>query len=107
MAHHTLKSSYAQLTERFNRCPQGAPPSELLFKILKILFSEREAALVARLPIKPFSASKAARIWKMDIAEACRILDTLAGRAILIDMPQNGETHYVLPPPWRASSSSL
>jgi ferredoxin len=99
MAHHTLKSSYAQLIERLNRFPQGAPPSELLFKILKILFSEREAALVARLPIKPFTARKAARIWEMDLAEARRILDTLAGRAILIDIPQNGETRYVLPPP--------
>jgi ferredoxin len=99
MAHHTLKSGYAQLTRRLNRFPQGAPPSGLLFKILKILFSEREAALVARLPIKPFTAKKAARIWKMDLSAARRLLDTLAGRAILIDIPQKGETRYVLPPP--------
>jgi ferredoxin len=99
MAHHHLKSSYAQLSQRLNRFPQGAPPSELLFKILKILFSEREAALVARLPIRPFTAKRAARIWKMDLSETRRILDTLAGRAILIDMPQNGVTRYVLPPP--------
>jgi len=58
MAHHTIKSSYSSLADRLNRFPQGAPPSELLFAILKILFSEREAELVAHLPIKPFTAVK-------------------------------------------------
>jgi len=99
MAHHTLKSGYASLVERLNRFPQGAPPSELLFKILRTLFSEREAELVALLPIKPFTARKAAGIWKTDLAGAQKTLDELAGRAILLDCEQDGETVYVLPPP--------
>ena len=37
MAHHTIKQGYSRLAERLNRFPQGAPPSELLFDILKIL----------------------------------------------------------------------
>ena len=60
MAHRTIKSGYADLVERLNRFPQGAPPSERLFKILKILLSEQEAALVALLPIRPFTARRAA-----------------------------------------------
>ncbi|MDZ7721301.1 MAG: 4Fe-4S binding protein [candidate division KSB1 bacterium] len=99
MAHHNLKSVYSDLSKRLNRFPQGAPPSERLFDILKILFSEKEAELVSLLPIKPFTVSKAARIWKMDEARAQTVLDELASRAILVDMPQNGETQYVLPPP--------
>jgi ferredoxin len=59
MAHHTLKTSYSDLVERLNRFPQGAPPSELLNKILQVLFSEKEAQLVSLLPIKPFTAEKA------------------------------------------------
>ncbi len=47
MAHLTSRSAYQRLTERLNRFPQGAPPSESLFRILSILFSEREAELVA------------------------------------------------------------
>ena len=66
MAHNTIKTSYANLSDRLNRYPQGAPPSKLLFEILKILFSEKEAELVSCLPIKPFTAKKASRIWKMD-----------------------------------------
>jgi len=89
MAHHTIKSSYSQLSDRLNRFPQGAPPSELLFSILKILFSEKEAELVSCLPIKPFTAEKASRIWKMDLTNTQKALDKLAGRAILVDIEQN------------------
>ena len=51
------------------------------------------------LPIEPFTAKKAARIWKMSCSQAQNILDELAGRAILVDVPHNGETLYTLPPP--------
>ena len=99
MAHKTLKTSYSDLVERLNRFPQGAPPSELLNKILKILFIDREAQLVSLLPIKPFTAQKASQIWKMDLNSTRKILDTLAGRALLVDIEQNGVQEYVLPPP--------
>lgn len=100
MAHHaTGRPAYQRLVDRLNRFPQGAPPSDLLYRILEILFSEREAALVALLPIRPFGARTAARIWKLDEAEARKILDELASRAILLDVEQDGEMLYVLPPP--------
>lgn len=99
MAHRTLKNGYSKLVDRLNRYPQGAPPSELLDKILHMLFSEKEAALVSQLPIKPFTVKKAAQVWKVNEAEAQKTLEQLASRALLVDLPQNGETVYVLPPP--------
>ncbi len=99
MSHVSLKSGYSELVDRLNRFPQGAPPSESLYKILSILFSEREAGIVAQLPIKPFTASQAARILKMDYTETRRVLDALASRAILMDTEREGETTYTLPPP--------
>lgn len=99
MAHNTVKTGYANLVDRLNKFPQGAPPSELLNKILKILFSEKEAELVSLLPIKPFNAEKAAKIWKMDLCSAQKTLDELAGRAILVDIESNGKSIYTLPPP--------
>lgn len=99
MAHLTVKQGYRELVERLNRFPQGAPPSETLYKILLILFSEREAQLAALLPIKPFTARKAAQLWKMELVEARKTLDELASRAILVDVEQNGETVYTMPPP--------
>ena len=99
MAHRTLKSSYSNLADRLNRYPQGAPPSQLLYKILAILFSEKEAGLVAQLPIKPFNAHKASQIWKLNLTETRKVLEELASRAILVDLEQNGESIYILPPP--------
>ncbi|MFW6134684.1 MAG: (Fe-S)-binding protein, partial [Elusimicrobiota bacterium] len=55
MSHMVGKSAYKKLEERLNRYPQGAPPSDTLYKILSILFNEKEAGLVSQLPIKPFT----------------------------------------------------
>jgi len=99
MAHTTVKSGYVSLTERLNRFPQGAPPSELLTRILKMLVSEQEAELISLLPIKPFTAQTAARAWKMSEVEARKHLDELSQRAMLVDIERNGTTEYVLPPP--------
>ncbi len=99
MAHHTSRDAYHQLTRRLNRFPQGAPAGELLFRILEMLFSAREAELVARLPIRPFTVGRAARTWGLPMAETRTVLDTLAGRGILLDAETDGRVTYVLPPP--------
>ncbi len=99
MAHLTARTSYDRLTERLNRFPQGAPPSELLTRILSMLFDPQEAELVAGLPLRPFTAEKAARAWGKTVAEAERILQELSSRALLVDIEQKGRMHYVLPPP--------
>jgi len=100
VAHLTVRSGYGQLVDRLNRFPQGAPPSDLLFEILKLLFSEREAGLVALLPIRPFKPAQAAASWKMPEAEARSVLEELASRAILLDLQgPDGEWRYMLPPP--------
>lgn len=101
MAHHNTikKNSYYNLAKRLNRFPQGAPPTDFLFKILKVLFSEREAQLVSLLPIKPFSERRAAEIWKLPLKDAKLILNDLADRGILLDYESNGESTYTMPPP--------
>src|SRR5512142_1221286 len=99
MAHHTARGAYESLVERLNRFPQGAPASELLYRILHLLFTEQEAALVATLPIKPFTAEAASRAWQRPLAETTRHLEELAGKGVLLDVEQRGVVTYVLPPP--------
>jgi ferredoxin len=101
MAHRTARAPYVDLVDRLNRFPQGAPPDELLYRILEILFSQREAELVAQLPVRPFTVRHAARAWKLTSAEARPILDELASRAVLLDIDGDGdgERRYLLPPP--------
>ena len=99
MAHHTVRSGFSQLADRLNRFPQGAPPGPTLFKLLRVLMSEREAELISLLPIRPFKAETAARAWNMPLAQAQSKLDELAGRALLLDILGEQGYQYVLPPP--------
>jgi ferredoxin len=100
MAHHTLKNGYSQLAERINLMPQGAPPGELLFKILSVLFSEKEAQRVALLPLRPFTSGTAAAIWKTSEAEARTCLENLASRGMMLDVENPEEGHiFCMPPP--------
>jgi Pyruvate/2-oxoacid:ferredoxin oxidoreductase delta subunit len=99
MSHMVGKLAYKKLEERLNRFPQGSPPSETLYKILSILFNEKEAELVSQLPIKPFTINTASRIWNLNLVNTQKVLDELAGRAILLDSEHNGIKKYILPPP--------
>jgi len=99
MAHLTTRSAYKNLVDRINQFPQGAAPSELLYKILEMLFTEKEAGFVASLPIKPFTAAEAAYLTKKSIIEAQKTLDELSSKGILLDVEQNGQSIYSLPPP--------
>lgn len=100
MAHRTIKTGYHQLSERLNQFPQGAPPSEFLFKILSVLMNEKEARVMSALPIKPFSVDTASVALRMSKKDTEKILTELASRALLLDIesPDGGRT-FVLPPP--------
>ena len=63
MGHITTKDAYKSLEERINWFTQGAPASETFYNILQVLFSEKEARIMAVLPVRPFTIKRAARIW--------------------------------------------
>lgn len=101
MSHLVGKDAYKSLEERLNKFPQGAPPSETLYKILSMMFKEREAELVAKLPIKAFNIKTAALIWNVKESEAQNILDTLASKALILDLEcdKDNEKKYLMAPP--------
>ncbi len=99
MAYPAKRLGYHQLAVRLNKFPQGAPLSEQLYDILKILFSPEDARLVALLPIRVFRAQQASRAWGMPLAATRKKLDDLCRKALLVDIEQNDTTHYCLPPP--------
>ena len=99
MSHINVKKAYKSLEERLNRFPQGAPPSDTLYQILSMLFTEKEAELVAQLPIKAFRVKTAAKIWSVSESEALKVLDKLASKAILLDLEDDKGKQYILPPP--------
>jgi ferredoxin len=99
MSHHSFKGGYYHFVQRLNKFPQGAPASDLLLKIFSILCTEQEAQQLSLLPLRPFTAAKAARVWKVTEDQARTRLELLAARALLVDLEREGTTLYVLPPP--------
>ena len=99
MGHLVAKSGYSDFIDRLNRFPQGAPVSNTLYEIMKLLMTETEAQLAALFPIKPFTVKKISQIWKKNETESQKILDNFADRGLLVDIEQDGKQEYVLPPP--------
>lgn len=99
MGHITTKDAYKSLEERINWFTQGAPASETFYKILQVLFSEKEARAMALLPVRPFTIQRAARIWNTSEAKAENVLDHLCEKALLVDSWDKGVRKFVIPPP--------
>lgn len=99
MGHNTSKDAYQSLEQRINWFTQGAPASETLYRILQVLFTEKEARVMAMLPVRPFTLKRAARIWNTSEARAERVLDHLCEKALLVDSWHNGVRKFVIPPP--------
>lgn len=99
MGHLTTRDAYRNLGDRINLFTQGAPTSESLYKILEVLYTEKEAKWVALLPIRPFTVKKAAKVWGTSEYKAERLLDHLCEKALLVDSWHNGIRKFVMPPP--------
>lgn len=99
MGHLTTRDVYKNLEERINWFTQGAPPSDTLYKILQVLYTEKEAKWAALLPVRPFTLKRAAKIWGTTEAKAEKLLDHLCGKALLVDSEYHGERQFVMPPP--------
>jgi NAD-dependent dihydropyrimidine dehydrogenase PreA subunit len=97
MAHKTSKS-YFNLQKRLDDAVSGAPESNVLYEILKILFTEEEAELVSVLPLKFFTVEVAAKRWHKSEVETKKILDNLADKGILLDIKKAELQAYVLAP---------
>ena len=98
MGHLTSRDAYRNLEDRINYFTQGAPASPTLTKILKVLFTEKEARQVAMLPIRPFTLKKAASVWGISEAEAEKMLDRLCEKGLMVDSYNKGVRSYCLRP---------
>lgn len=99
MGHLTSKDAYKNLEERINWFTQGAPATETWYKILQVLYTEKEAKLVSLLPVRPFTVKRAARIWNTSEAKAEKFLTHLCEKALLVDSEYHGVKQFVMPPP--------
>jgi Pyruvate/2-oxoacid:ferredoxin oxidoreductase delta subunit len=102
-----LKSEYQDLVHRLDAGVVGLPEpadeeAELgRRKILEILFSPEEAALAAKMPVRPAKLEVIAKRVGMTAEELVPRLEALCDRGIVMDLihPKTGEARYLLAPP--------
>ncbi len=102
-----LKDEYRGLLGRLERGTMALPEPEEegarrgLAEILEILYTPEEAALAARLPVRPVSLDRlAARLGVREEDLAAR-LEPMCDKGVVLDLvhPKNGKRAYLLAPP--------
>lgn len=99
MGHHLgSKSSIVPLIDRLNRYPIGLVDSDKLRQILALLFDEREAFVASRFPLEEATLKELVRRTGIPAAELLPLLERMADKGLVMDMPYGGETYYLLMP---------
>ncbi|ABB13766.1 4Fe-4S binding protein [Carboxydothermus hydrogenoformans] len=89
---------FKALAERLHKNPVGAPYSETLMKILKILYTEEEAAVGSRFPGGFVTFDQLLAATGLSSEELAAHLENMASKGLVIDVLRNGETYYMLTP---------
>lgn len=99
MGHHLgSKSSIVPLIDRLNKFPVGLVDNEKLREILSLLFDEREAFIASRFPLEEATLPELVRLTRIDADELKPLLDRMADKGLIMDMPYNGVDYYLLIP---------
>ncbi len=99
MGHHTTsKSSIVPLIDRLNKYPIGLVDNDKLRQILAILFSEEEAFVASRFPLHEATLDELAKRTNYPTGQLAELLETMANKGLVIDMPHKGVVYYLLLP---------
>ena len=89
---------YGRLQKRLDRFPIGAPPAPALYEILKRLYTEEEAEVGARMPIRFTDLAGIAKRTKKSEDVLRPILHRMADKGLVMDFEHRGKFTYILSP---------
>jgi len=89
---------YGRLQRRLDRFPIGAPPSPALYEILKRLYTEEEAEIACRMPIRFTGIAGIARRTRKSPGALLPVLLRMAEKGLVMDFEHKGEVRYILSP---------
>ncbi len=92
------KGVYGRLQQRLDRFPIGAPPAQALYEILSRLYTEEEAEVGARMPIRFTDLAGIARRTGKSPEELRPILQRMADKGLVMDFEHRGKPTYILSP---------
>ncbi|MDP4128256.1 MAG: 4Fe-4S dicluster domain-containing protein, partial [Bacillota bacterium] len=89
---------YRILAERLDRNPVGAPINETLMGILHRLYTESEAIVGGKFPLVPMPLDQIAKLTGIEEIPLKQILDGMAEKGLLLDIPRKNTTYYMMVP---------
>ncbi len=99
MGHHLgSKSSIIPLIDRLNKNPIGLVDNEKLRRILAMLFSEEEALVASKFPLEEATLDELALKTGLSAEILTPILDAMAEKGLVMDLPYAGTTYFMLMP---------
>ena len=97
---HTLADpdlAYHRLQQRLDRLPTGAPDSPVFQQILRLLFTEQEAEMAAKMPTL-CSMPTLSRRTGVPLDELEPMIDRMAAKGLVVDLEHHGERRIILAP---------
>lgn len=99
MGHHiNSEREYRLLQQRLDHNLTGAPYSPAFIKILKLLFTPKEAEIARQIPVRPVSLRALANKLALPEEQFYSQVISMAERGLVFDFEQNGECYVVLAP---------
>ncbi len=89
---------YRALAERLNKNPVGAPVNDILMEILHRLYTVSEAEVGSKFPLLPMPLDKIADATGYKQDELRKMLDDMANKGLVLDLPRRDGTYYMLAP---------
>jgi len=98
MGHLAIQKPYLALQERLDKNTAGAPAADELFEILRIRFTEEEAAIGARMPMTPAPLEQLGKRLGEAPERLGAALERMAEKGLVLDFELNGTRFYMLAP---------
>lgn len=90
--------AYKLLAERLSKAPEGVVVNESLMKILHRIYTESEASIGSKFSLAPMTLDKISDITGIEEEKLKIILDGMARKGLVMDLPRKDNVLYMLVP---------
>lgn len=91
MGHIAARDIYRRLGYAIDNTPVRTPWNDAFHAMLRELYTPEEAELVVRMPYRPSSIGRLARVTGMDRAQLQPLLDRLCDKGLVLDIREDGD----------------
>jgi ferredoxin len=98
MGHIDSKGIFRKLGRKIDNLPLRAPWNEAFYKLLKGLYSQKEADVLVKMPYGLSDLDRVAKVTRYESSELQKILEGLCSKGLVMDLWKNDTYHYMPSP---------